>query len=250
MSTDVMTNPKTTTKEKKRISTKVIAQIGVLGAIAMVLMLFDIPLPFAPTFYKIDFSEVPVLIGAFTMGPVAGALIELVKILLNLLIRGTSTAGVGDLGNFLIGCAMCIPASLIYQKLHSRKGAIIGMVTGTVFMTIVGCFINAYLLLPAYAVAFHMPIDALVAMGTAVKQSYQQSSDFCFTFCCTFQSAERFPGIIDRIPDLQKDQPDFTNGTRIDYNFTKQQKGFVMSLFFYETKKQREVCPSRHSSLC
>ena len=95
MSTDVMTNQKTTTKEKKRISTKVIAQIGVLGAIAMVLMLFDIPLPFAPTFYKIDFSEVPVLVGAFTMGPVAGALIELVKILLNLLIRGTSTAGVG-----------------------------------------------------------------------------------------------------------------------------------------------------------
>ena len=64
MSTDVMTNQKTTTKEKKRISTKIIAQIGVLGAIAMVLMLFDIPLPFAPTFYKIDFSEVPVLIGA------------------------------------------------------------------------------------------------------------------------------------------------------------------------------------------
>ena len=90
MSTDVMTNQKTTTKEKKRISTKVIAQIGVLGAIAMVLMLFDIPLPFAPTFYKIDFSEVPVLVGAFTMGPVAGALIELVKILLNLLIRGTN----------------------------------------------------------------------------------------------------------------------------------------------------------------
>ena len=65
MSTDVMTNPKTTTKEKKRISTKVIAQIGVLGAIAMVLMLFDIPLPFAPTFYKIDFSEVPVLIDVY-----------------------------------------------------------------------------------------------------------------------------------------------------------------------------------------
>ena len=102
MSTDVMTNPKTTTKEKKRISTKVIAQIGVLGAIAMVLMLFDIPLPFAPTFYKIDFSEVPVLIGAFTMGPVAGTLIELVKILLNLLIRGTSTAGVGDLGSYIL----------------------------------------------------------------------------------------------------------------------------------------------------
>ena len=185
MSTDVMTNPKTTTKEKKRISTKVIAQIGVLGAIAMVLMLFDIPLPFAPTFYKIDFSEVPVLVGAFTMGPVAGALIELVKILLNLLIRGTSTAGVGDLGNFLIGCAMCIPASLIYQKLHSRKGAIIGMVTGTVF-------INAYLLLPAYAAAFHMPIDALVAMGTAVNSHINSLLTFVLLSVAPFNLLKGF----------------------------------------------------------
>ena len=184
MSTDVMTNPKTTTKEKKRISTKIIAQIGVLGAIAMVLMLFDIPLPFAPTFYKIDFSEVPVLIGAFTMGPVAGALIELVKILLNLLIRGTSTAGVGDLGNFLIGCAMCIPAS--------RKGAIIGMVTGTVFMTIVGCFINAYLLLPAYAAAFHMPIDALVAMGTAVNSHINSLLTFVLLSVAPFNLLKGF----------------------------------------------------------
>lgn len=192
MSTDVMTNPKTTTKEKKRISTKVIAQIGVLGAIAMVLMLFDIPLPFAPTFYKIDFSEVPVLVGAFTMGPVAGALIELVKILLNLLIRGTSTAGVGDLGNFLIGCAMCIPASLIYQKLHTRKSAIIGMVTGTVFMTIVGCFINAYLLLPAYAAAFHMPIDALVAMGTAVNSHINSLLTFVLLSVAPFNLLKGF----------------------------------------------------------
>ena len=176
MSTDVMTNPKTTTKEKKRISTKVIAQIGVLGAIAMVLMLFDIPLPFAPTFYKIDFSEVPVLVGAFTMGPVAGALIELVKILLN----------------FLIGCAMCIPASLIYQKLHSRKGAIIGMVTGTVFMTIVGCFINAYLLLPAYAAAFHMPIDALVAMGTAVNSHINSLLTFVLLSVAPFNLLKGF----------------------------------------------------------
>ena len=223
MSTDVMTNPKTTTKEKKRISTKVIAQIGVLGAIAMVLMLFDIPLPFAPTFYKIDFSEVPVLIGAFTMGPVAGALIELVKILLNLLIRGTSTAGVGDLGNFLIGCAMCIPASQGCDHRYGNRN----------------CFYDNcrrfYQCIPsASGIRCCIPYaDRRTGChGNRSQQSYQQSSDFCFTFCCTFQSAERFPGIIDRIPDLQKDQPDFTNGTRIDYNFTKQQKGFVMSLFF------------------
>ena len=119
-------------------------------------------------------------------------LIGLVKILLNLLIRGTSTAGVGDLGNFLIGCAMCIPASLIYQKLHSRKGAIIGMVTGTVFMTIVGCFINAYLLLPAYAAAFHMPIDALVAMGTAVNSHINSLLTFVLLSVAPFNLLKGF----------------------------------------------------------
>ena len=118
MSTETMNkvNTKEQVKNKDKMSVRTIAQIGMLGAVAMILMMFEIPLPFAPSFYKIDFSEVPVLVGAFTMGPLAGALIELVKILLNLLIRGTSTAGVGDLGNFLVGCAMCIPASLIYQK--------------------------------------------------------------------------------------------------------------------------------------
>ena len=163
MSSNVMTNTKT------KMSVKMIAQIGMLGAIAVVLMLFEIPLPFAPSFYEIDFSEVPVLIGAFTMGPVAGALIELVKILINFIITGTDTAGVGELANFLIGCGLCIPAALIYRKFHSRKGAIAGMLTGTVVMTFLGCFLNAYVLLPAYAKAFQMPIDALVGMGTAVN---------------------------------------------------------------------------------
>lgn len=167
MSTEAMTNPRTSTKAK--MSTKMIAQIGMLGAIAVVLMLFEIPLPFAPSFYEIDFSEVPVLIGAFTMGPVAGAMIELVKIMINFIITGTDTAGVGELANFLIGCGLCVPAAIIYRRVHTRVGAIIGMLTGTAIMTIVGCFLNAYVLLPAYAKAFQMPIDALVGMGTAVN---------------------------------------------------------------------------------
>lgn len=165
MSTQAMTNA----GKKTRMSTRMIAQIGMLGAIAVVLMLFEIPLPFAPSFYEIDFSEVPVLIGAFTMGPAAGAMIELVKILINFIITGTDTAGVGELANFLIGCGLCVPASVIYRKLHTRTGAIIGMLTGTAVMTVVGCFLNAYVLLPAYAKAFEMPIDALVGMGTAVN---------------------------------------------------------------------------------
>lgn len=154
---------------KNKMSVKMITQVGMLGAIAVVLMLFEIPLPFAPSFYEIDFSEVPVLIGSFAMGPLAGVLIELVKILLNFLINGTTTAGVGEIANFLIGIGFCLPASAIYRKMHSKKGAIIGLASGTLVMTVVGCFLNAYILLPAYAKAFEMPIDALIGMGTAVN---------------------------------------------------------------------------------
>ena len=173
MSTETMNKANTKTEvqagRKEKINARTIAQIGMLGAVALVLMLFEIPLPFAPSFYKIDFSEVPVLIGSFAMGPVAGVLIELVKILLKLLTIGSTTAGVGDVANFLIGFSFCLPAAFIYRKMHSKKGAIIGMAAGTIFMTLVGCFLNAYVLLPTYAKAFQMPIDALVAMGTAVN---------------------------------------------------------------------------------
>lgn len=173
MSTETMNKANTKTEvqdgRKEKINARTIAQIGMLGAVALVLMLFEIPLPFAPSFYKIDFSEVPVLIGSFAMGPVAGVLIELVKILLKLLTIGSTTAGVGDVANFLIGISFCLPAVFIYRKMHSKKGAIIGMAAGTIFMTLVGCFLNAYVLLPTYAKAFQMPIDALVAKGTAVN---------------------------------------------------------------------------------
>lgn len=163
---------------KKKLTTKMITQIGMLGAIAVVLMLFEIPLPFAPSFYEIDFSEVPVLIGCFSMGPLAGALIELVKIILNLLINGSATAGVGEIANFIIGCSFCVPAGIIYRRNKTKKGAIIGMVSGTLFMTILGCFVNAYILLPTYATAFQMPIEGLIEMGTKVNASI----DSLFTF--------------------------------------------------------------------
>lgn len=108
------------------------------------------------------------MVGCFAMGPVAGAAIELIKILLNFAINGTITAGVGELANFLLGCSFVVPAGIIYRKMHTRKGAIIGMATGTVLMTIFGCFLNAFVLLPAYGKAFGMPMEALVGMGTAV----------------------------------------------------------------------------------
>ena len=150
--------------------TRKLVEIGMLGAIATVLMLFEFPIPFiAPPFYKLDFSEVPVLVGAFALGPMAGATIELIKILINLLINGTATAFVGEIGNYILGCSFVIPAALIYKKKKSKKVAMISMIAGTITMTVFGCFLNAYVLLPTYAAAFGMPIDAIVGMGSAIN---------------------------------------------------------------------------------
>ena len=155
--------------KKNKLTTRMITQIGMLGAIATVLMLFEIPLPFAPSFYEIDFSEVPVLIGCFSMGPMSGALIELVKIILNFVINGTTTAGVGEAANYVIGISFCLPAAILYKRMKTKRGAVLGLAVGTIFMTVLGCFVNAYVLLPTYAAAFKMPVDALVGMGTAVN---------------------------------------------------------------------------------
>lgn len=165
------TETKAAVHSEPRLGVKALVKIGMLAAVAVILMLFEIPLPFAPSFYEIDFSEVPVLVGCFAMGPFAGALIEFVKILLNFVITGTDTAGVGEIANFIIGCSLCVPAGLIYRRNRTRKSALIGMVVGTVTMTVIGCIINAFVLLPTYAVAFGMPIDALVSMGTAVNSN-------------------------------------------------------------------------------
>ena len=172
------TQSNTVTRTQARISVRTTVKIGMLAAISVVLMLFEIPLPFAPSFYEIDFSEVPVLIGAFAMGPVTGAAIELVKILLNLVITGTDTAGVGELANFIIGCSLCLPAAIIYKRKKTRKGALIGMAAGTALMVVIGCLINAYVMLPAYSAAFGLPIDALVQMGTAVNPNITSLSTF------------------------------------------------------------------------
>ncbi len=174
---------RTATAEKKsagagRFSAKYIAFTGIFGAISAVLMIFDFPLPFVPSFYKFDFSEVPVLIAAFALGPLSGVFAELIKILIHLMVRGTQTAGIGEAASFLIGCSFVLPAALIYMKHKTRKNALIGMIVGTVTIALVGALVNAYILLPAYAAAFNMPIETLVGMGTAINPSIKS----IFTF--------------------------------------------------------------------
>ena len=126
------TTSTTATVRSGRAATRMIVCVGMLAAISTILMLFEFPLPFlAPGFYELDFSEVPILIGAFALGPVAGVLTELVKVLLNLVVNGTQTAFVGEFANFVMGCMFVLPASLIYKMKKSRKHAVIGLAAGT-----------------------------------------------------------------------------------------------------------------------
>ena len=151
------------------LTTRKIAMIGVFSAIAAVLMLFEFPVPFAPSFYELDFSEIPALVGTFAFGPVAGVMIEFCKIMLKLFMKGTSTAFVGDLANFVIGCSFILPAGIIYMFKKTKKNAIAASAVGTLIMTVFGTMFNAIYLLPAFSKLYGMPLDAIVGMGTAVN---------------------------------------------------------------------------------
>ena len=158
-------------KNRKKFSdTHYIAYVGLFSCMAGVLMLLEIPLFFAPGFYKLDLSELPVLICTFYLGPVAGVVCEFLKILIKLLIKGTSTAFVGEFANFAVGCTFILPASIIYHAKPGKKTALIGMGVGTLFMTVFGSAFNALYLIPKFAQLFHMDIDSIVGMGTAVNK--------------------------------------------------------------------------------
>lgn len=157
-------------KNRKKFSdTHYIAYTAVFATMAGVLMLLEIPLLFAPGFYKMDLSELPVMICTFYLGPVAGVTAEFLKVLLKLLLKGTSTAFVGDFANFAVGCTFVLPASILYHAKPSKKTALLGLILGTVVMTIFGSAFNALYLIPKFAQLFHMDIEKIVAMGTDVN---------------------------------------------------------------------------------
>lgn len=157
--------------------TRWLVTVAMLSGIAVVLMLLDFPVPFLPSFYKIDFSELPVLIGAFCLGPVAGIVIELIKVLLNLLINGTVTAGIGEAANFIIGCAFVVPAGFIYLHKKNKKSAILGMSIGTLSCTVIGALLNAFVLLPLYGKAFG-GLDNVIAAGTGINSAITGMTSF------------------------------------------------------------------------
>lgn len=156
-------------KNKTNSTVKYISKIGILGALAAVLMLFQIPVWFAPSFYEIDLSEAIVLMGGFALGPVASVLLELIKNLINLFLNGTMTAGVGEFANFIMGCSFVLPASIFYKYHKSFKGAIISLSLGIISLAIVSCAVNYFIMIPAYVYFMGFSIESIVAMAAKVN---------------------------------------------------------------------------------
>lgn len=169
---------KKTGDKEKILTTRKIVIIGVFSAISFALMLIEVAVPFAPSFYKIDLGDLPALIGAFAFGPMVGVLIEFIKILLNLIFQGTTTAFVGELANFIVGCSFVLPASIVYAFKKTRKNAIIATIVGTVCITICGTVFNAVYLLPAFAALYGMPLEALIGMGTEINPAITDVTSF------------------------------------------------------------------------
>ena len=177
--------------KERTLTTRKIAMIGVFSAIAAVLHVMDFPIPFAPDFYKLDFSELPALIGAFAFGPVAAVMIEFCKIVLKLLFKGTSTAFVGDLANFIIGCTFLLPASIIYLFRKNKKNAVIGCVVGTLVMTIFGTAFNAVYLLPQICRALWPSAGFHNRNGPRHQPGHQQREYPCCIRCGAHEHTER-----------------------------------------------------------
>ena len=161
-----------------------------LSAVAFALMFIEFPIPaLIPSFVKLDISDLPELLAAFSLGPVYGVTVTFLKNLLHILIKGTSSAYVGELFNFLMGSVFAFSAGMIYQWKKSRKTALIGSVAGAVLMAVLSVPLNYFLVYPAYVVCYGLPLDAILGMYQAILPSADSLIkclvifNMPFTFC-------------------------------------------------------------------
>ena len=153
--------------------------VAICAAIATVLHILDFSIPFlAPEFYKLDFSELPVMLCGFFLGPSATVTCEAIKIILKLMMKGTSTAFVGDFANFAVGCSLVLPAVIVYHTKKTRASAMWGLVLGTVVLTVFGSAFNGIYLLPKFSQLYKIPLDAIIGMGSAINGGITSISTF------------------------------------------------------------------------
>lgn len=146
--------------------------ITLMAVISFIIMFLELPLPMFPEFLKIDLSDLPALITGLALGPVAGVLVELLKNMLHLL--RTTTGGVGELANFLVGAALILPASMMYNKKSDIKGFAVSLGLGILLMGVVGGLANYFILLPFYQ--NFMPMDAIIGLGAAVNPAIKDTA--------------------------------------------------------------------------
>ena len=156
----------------KKDTTHNLTVAAMLSAVAFILMFIEFPIPMLiPAFIKMDFSDLPALLGAFALGPVYGVIISFMKNLLHIVIKGTSTACVGELSNFILGAIVSAVAGYLYKHHKSRKTAIIGAVAGAVAMGVLSVPSNYFVVYPAYVQFYHMPLEAILGMYQAILPS-------------------------------------------------------------------------------
>ena len=169
---------------------------AMLSAVAFVLMFLDFPIPMImPSFVKMDFSDLPELLGAFALGPTYGVLVCLLKNLIHLLVD-SSTNGVGELCNFLFGAVFAWVAGFVYQRNKSRRTAVLGAVLGSVAMAIVSVPLNYYLTYPAYVVIYGMPLDVIIGMYQAIRPGVNGLLECLITFNAPFTLVK---GLLDAV---------------------------------------------------
>ena len=178
-------------KSRRKAMIRRITVTAILTAMAFILMYLEVPLPFMPPFLKFDFSEVPVLVGAFALGPVWGIVIELFKNLIHL--PFTATAGIGELSNFVTGSIFVGFSGLVYLKLHTRKGAAASMAIGTLTLAVIAVPINAFITLPLYGSVMNFSTEAIVGMSAAVNPLIKDKMTLLFF---AFVPFNLFKGIV------------------------------------------------------
>lgn len=149
-------------------NTSMIVKVGLLSAISFVLMYLEFSVPFFPSWLKFDVSDVPALLGAFAIGPLAGAIIELLKNILHIALKGTTTGAVGELANFFLGAAFVVPAGWVYMKNKTKKGAIIGLIIGVIGLMVLGSLANYYVFIPAFGKI--MPLEQIFKVASMANK--------------------------------------------------------------------------------
>ena len=167
---------------KKSLSIKNITRIAILGALGGFLMLIDFPIFIAPSFYKLDIGDLPCLIGAFAMGPIPGIFIQIIKILIKLLFKPTSTAFIGEIAAFIFSSSYCVSASFIYQNNKNKKGAKKAIIIGTIIMVIISSLANYLFIIDAYSRLYGMPLEAIIGLGKEIFSII--NSKLSLVICC------------------------------------------------------------------